>query len=198
MFWLTLTYNDFSIPLNEENMPLFSKSHCRFFFETLRKKYRNVCKFKHFLVSEYGDQTLRSHYHCLLFVYLNDKQNLKSEFDLRKDILSTIQNKAWPFGFAYNKEWHGGVFSYLTKYCCKPELLGEPVADKPFTLISPGIGISYLKELDLKQREKDLDFTCFFNGKPMTLPRYYMDKICPSRVPGLFTKDRDKFVTLPY
>ena len=197
MYWLTLTYSDEYLPMNEQNEPIFWKPHCRSFFEILRKKYSKECKFKHFLVSEYGDNTIRSHYHCLLFVYMLGESNLKQRYDLRKRILVTIKEQAWPYGFAYNKEWHGGVFSYLTKYCCKPEMLGEPVADKTFTLISPGIGLAYLDNLNVEYREQNLDFTCVFNGKKMTLPRYYMDKIAPSRVPSLMAKDREKFDRLP-
>lgn len=192
MYWLTLTYSDEFLPRNDDYLGVFDKLHCRNLFESLRKKYRNKCKFKHFLVSEYGTQTFRPHYHCMLFVYLIVDSNIKQRFELRKSILSDIK-EIWYYGFAYNKDWHSGVFQYLTKYCCKPELIGFSAPMPTFTLISPGIGLSYLNELDCEYRQENLDFTCMFNGKKMTLPRYYQDKIAPSRVPGLFTKDREKF-----
>lgn len=191
LFWLTLTYDDTNLPRDGDGHPIFCKSHCRQFFEWLRLKYRKRCKFKHFLVSEFGDQFQRPHYHCILFVYT--MANLAEQFKLRQSILADL-SAAWPYGFCYNKDWHGRVFDYLTKYCCKPELAGAKVYDKPFTMISQGIGIGWLKrQNNLDYRAETLDFTAVFDGKKMIIPRYYQDKVAPSRVPGLMSKDRDKF-----
>lgn len=61
-YFITLTYNDDNLPVN--NSLLEYDMQC--FFKRLRKRFKGV-KFKYFYVGEYGDTTLRPHYHCLLF-----------------------------------------------------------------------------------------------------------------------------------
>ena len=96
-----------------------------------------------------------------------------------KDFLTT---KAWKFGHVTEKSFHGRVLSYLTKYCCKPELIGQKHTMKPFTLISKGIGLSYLENLsdEMKAQMVDnLDFVVRYGNSKIQLPRYYVDKILP-------------------
>lgn len=181
-FWLTLTYDDDHVPRFDDGEMCFSKSHCRNFFEKLRKRYeKKGNKFKHFLVSEYGpESTHRPHYHCLLMVYNEFKPEVN--YLVRKEMRDFIINKAWDYGHVTEKAYHGRVLRYLTKYCNKPELLGEHHSMKPFTLISRGIGLSFLDRLPddhKKQMIDKLDFTYRYNGGKIQLPRYIVDKILP-------------------
>lgn len=85
-YFITLTYNDESLPENgslcERDVTLFLKR--------LRKKL-GCHKFKYFYCGEYGDTTLRPHYHLILFdVPLNDlTYEFKSIVDgqIQKDLL---------------------------------------------------------------------------------------------------------------
>lgn len=181
-YWLTLQYDNDHVPRLENDEMCFSKEHCRSFFEKLRKRYEpKGYKFKHFLVSEYGsNSTHRPHYHCLLMVY-SDKP-LNELYLARKEMKEFIIEKAWENGHVTEKSFHGRVLSYLTKYCCKPELLGQKHTMKPFTLISRGIGLSYLDKLsDERKRQmiEKLDFTVHYGKSKIQLPRYYVDKIMP-------------------
>lgn len=214
-FWLTLQYDDDHVPTLVAQQPYkdrdefgfeverlseprsemcFSKDHCRGFFEKLRKRYgkgsafeSEKIEFKHFLVSEYGpNATHRPHYHCLLMIKMNG--DYRSLAIRRKEMRSFIIEKAWPYGFVFEKAYHGGVLSYLTKYCCKPELLGQYHTMKPFTLISKGIGLDFLKMIPKKkidQMKESLDFTYRYNGTKIELPRYYTQKILPSSLEDL-------------
>lgn len=206
-YWLTLTYNEESVPKmkvlqhnrdyeqeptfpkkmlssdsQEVEFMCFSKEHCRSFFEKIRKKYSKLgVKFKHFLVSEYGPNgTERPHYHCLLMVYT--PFDFVKNVNFRSELLDFILNDCWPYGFITEKTFHGRVLKYLTKYCCKPELIGQFHPMKPFTLISPGIGLNYLDQLSehkKKQMVRDLDFTVRYGASKIQLPRYYTDKLLP-------------------
>lgn len=186
-YWLTLQYDEDHVPHIENSSEYcFSKQHCREFFEKLRKRYNSV-KFKHFLVSEYGPNgTHRPHYHCLLLVYSKDP--IKLQIEMREEMKDFILNVAWPNGHVTEKSFHGRVLRYLTKYCTKPELIGEKHTMKPFTLISKGIGISYLDKLPAKQLDQmkqSLDFTVRYGSGFIQLPRYYVDKILPHSMEDL-------------
>lgn len=68
-YYYTLTYNNEHLP-KKYGIPVFSKRDCQLFFKRLRrnlerKGYRT--DFKYFLVSEYGSEKKRPHYHFILF-----------------------------------------------------------------------------------------------------------------------------------
>ena len=74
-YFITLTYNDENIqklPYNElAQLYEHPRIEIQLFFKRLRKKY-GYCRY--FYCSEYGDTTLRPHYHVLL--YTNDHLSL--------------------------------------------------------------------------------------------------------------------------
>lgn len=182
-YWLTLQYSDEYVPHTERGEMCFSKEHCRRLFETLRKRYKKQdLTFKHFLVSEYGpNATHRPHYHCLLLVYSDRKRKIKELVDIRSEMRDFIR-ETWYYGHVEEKSFHGRVISYLTKYCCKPELVGEYHEMKPFTLISPGIGKCYVDSLSddrIQYMIEHNDFTVHYGSGKMQLPRYIVDKIFP-------------------
>lgn len=69
-FYYTLTYNDAHLPY-AYGIPVFDKSDCQKFFKNLGTKlersYGQRMNFSRFLVSEYGHEKHRPHYHFLLF-----------------------------------------------------------------------------------------------------------------------------------
>lgn len=180
--WLTLQYDDDHVPRYPDGEMCFSKQHCRGFFEKLRKRYSPNCTFKHFLVSEYGPNgTKRPHYHCLLFVY-STEQDLQKLYNQKVEMRDFVCDKAWPYGHVECKNFHDRVLRYITKYCMKPELIGDHHTMKTFTLISPGIGLDYINKIPqskLDQMIRSLDFSVYYNGSKISLPRYYTDRILP-------------------
>lgn len=186
-YWLTLQYDEDHVPRLPSGEYCFSKEHCRLFFEHIRIKYRDQgITFKHFLVSEYGpNSTHRPHYHCLLLVYTPVDFDIAQKYNAYKEMRNYLIDQAWKYGHVTEKSFHGRVLRYLTKYCCKPEILGEYHEMPPFTLISKGIGADYLNKLGekrLEQMRQKMDFTVFYGSGKMQLPRYYTDKIMPHSV----------------
>lgn len=184
-YWLTLQYDQDHVPKTISGDLCFDKSHCRKFFEHTRIKYRELgITFKHFLVSEYGGNgTHRPHYHCLLMVYCPDHFDLKQKFEINREMRDYLIHQAWKYGHVTEKGFHGRVLRYLTKYCCKPELVGDYHEMPPFTLISPGIGEGYLAKLSsdrLDQIRETGDFSVRYGSGIITLPRYLQEKIMPS------------------
>lgn len=205
-FWLTLQYDEDHVPRLPSGELCFDKSHCRAFFEHIRIKYREQqITFKHFLVSEYGPNgTHRPHYHCLLLVYCPDDMSINAKYVIRQEMREYLIHQAWKYGYVCEKSYHGRVISYLTKYCCKPELVGEYHTMAPFTLISPGIGLGILNQLGdarLSQMRKSLDFMIIGpNGKKQMLPRYLIEKIYPysrnDRMKAIDDKDLERYKEL--
>ena len=135
-FWLTLQYDPDHVPRTNSGDMCFDKKHCRLFFEHIRIKYRESgINFKHFLVSEYGGKaTKRPHYHCLLMVYCPDDLSLPEMYKIRHEMRDYLVDGAWKYGHVTEKSFHGRVIRYLTKYCCKPEIVGDYHEMSPFTL----------------------------------------------------------------
>ncbi len=177
LHWLTLQYDPEHVPKTNSGQLCVNKQDCRIFFERMRKAFP-LLKFKHFLVSEYGPKTFRPHYHCILFVRV-PSDNLRTLLDYKKKTSDYIQ-KAWEFGFVCERQLHNNIYKYVTKYCCKPELIGFNPEIKPFTLISRGIGVDFLQNLDKSELISTGNFVVPFNGSKLELPRYYKQKLLPS------------------
>lgn len=162
--FLTLTYND------ENNIGTLSKRHLQLFFKRLRKRLGEQ-KIKYFAVGEYGEKMLRPHYHSIVFGLGLDKDSKQAVFD------------SWPYASWNEKPYlkkhcFGTVTSdsiqYVAKYLQKQ--LGDDFyedKERPFRIISQGIGKSYL--LDNIQSIKQKGYIKF-KGSKRSLPRYYVKK----------------------
>lgn len=84
--FVTLTYNDWHVPLVRAASPDTGRSHefmslclrdVQLFFKRLRKA-RPDCKIRYYLAGEYGEHTFRPHYHAIIFgLPLDDLQLLE-------------------------------------------------------------------------------------------------------------------------
>ena len=130
--FVTLTYSDENIPFDG-----VCKRDIQLFLKRLRKHFDSKV-LRYFIVSEYGDHTLRPHYHALLF--------FKSK---RTSDIYDIIEQSWNNGFVQFGEIEEGSIVYCTKYCLKQTSV--PIGkNKNFRLISKmngGIGIYHLNEL---------------------------------------------------
>jgi len=90
---------------DEKNYLSLSKTDCQLFFKRLRKKIQ----FRYYLCGEYGDTTLRAHYHALLF--FNKKIDLVE--------INNIVSKAWGHGFVVCKDVIPEHYTYVSKYLVK-------------------------------------------------------------------------------
>lgn len=174
-YFITLTYDDDHIPIEEDEYGLrFSvcKRDVQLFIKRLRKNLHPF-KIRFFLVSEYGPRTLRPHYHMLLFNY--PKQ-------LKSTIIERVES-CWNQGFVTVSSVNPARIAYVCGYCLDNSDL-PPEYTKNFMLCSrrPAIGSQFLDDTDIINYIRDKqDGLCHIriNGEsvPVRIPRYYKDKI---------------------
>jgi len=177
--FITLTYNDESIPENGS----LKKKHLQDFFKRLRKRLaREDRKIRIFGCGEYGDKTDRPHYHAIIFgmsLAESDKKMIMDSWPWCDWNRSIVKGS---FGLAE----HDSI-SYVAGYIQK-KLNGEEAkkeyADKKresvLSLISPGLGRDYVD----RYKDRILDNGCItLRGASLALPRYYLKRL------GLPTED---------
>ncbi len=189
--FVTLTYS----PENLPSHGTLVKSHLSKFIRALRDQIR-PWKVRFYACGEYGDQTLRPHYHVLLFNYdFLDKyiwRNSNSGFPVyRSDQLE----KLWTFGnselgtvtyqsagycarYALKKITGKHLDVIDPKTCCKPyerldKNTGEIIAIVPeYTTMSTHPGIAKAWYEKYKDDVFPDDF-CVVKGKRVPTPKYY-------------------------
>lgn len=166
-FFITLTYDNDNCPI------CVNKKDCQNFLKRFRKSIEPH-RIRYFLVSEYGDEIGRPHYHLLLFNYPFDLPSLRATL-----------KKTWclcsPDWFDRNdtvKPAHPANINYVAKYCLS-NLDNDDPFSRTFMLSSrrPGIGLSYLTPAMVNYLKGRLDGSTVHHGFPMSLPRYYTDKV---------------------
>lgn len=170
--FITLTYDDEHLVRNQFNIPVLVPGDLQKFMKRYRKFFFNDKKIRFFAVGEYGSETLRPHYHILMF-------NTPT-----CDIHSVV-GRLWRSGFADIGQVNDQSINYVCKYCLAGAAIPEVVKDfkdyevpLPFMRCSrrPAIGSSYVNvETTLYHRERE-SFMTVLNGSKTPLPRYYRSK----------------------
>lgn len=115
------------------------------FFKRFRKAYgkRYGSTVKYYAVGEYGSQSLRPHYHFLLFCD-DELERFYVGRNKRGDPLfaSPLIEDAWPIGFNTIDEATIGRIGYCFKYLSKQPKFVEGCA-KQFSLSSQGLGTNW-------------------------------------------------------
>lgn len=172
--FITLTYDNDHLPPGGTLV----KRDLQLFMKRLRKQFGNGVRF--FACGEYGEQSLRPHYHVLL---LNkdfaDKRPFKtgSEYTL---FTSPLLSKLWTHG---NNALGSVTFdsaAYVARYCTK-KITGPKAAAHygnripEFLVMSrrPGIGTAYLEKYKSEMYTHD---NIIVNGVPTSIPRFYDEK----------------------
>lgn len=144
--FVTLTYRDDALP-HVYGQPCLRKEDLQGFLNNLRNPKRGVHRFfRYFACGEYGDNTLRPHYHLILFGKLDDCV----PFAFNRSHSASI-SKAWPFGLHEVSPAVPGTIAYVAGYVEKKA--NDPLYDdypvKPFITMStkPMIGHSYIAKL---------------------------------------------------
>lgn len=99
----TLTYRDKSLTLDDHGTPQVDPYDLTCFLKRLRHLY----SYRYFAVGEYGDETLRPHWH---FMFFGIENNLENE--------NLIEN-TWTHGFAHLDDLNFSTARYVTGYCMK-------------------------------------------------------------------------------
>ncbi|WP_444881649.1 rolling circle replication-associated protein [Jeotgalibaca porci] len=162
--FVTLTYDDDTIPLSDSYIPTLDYGDFQRFMKRLRKADQKEVRIKYFLVGEYGEKTQRPHYHVIMF-NVNDIENVRKE---------------WHYGHIHVGDVTDASIYYTLKYALKNIGEDKPNLDrKPEkALISKGMGLSYLTPQMVNYYKKDVSrgVTLIGNQK-VGLPRYYRDKM---------------------
>lgn len=209
-FFITLTYEDSHVPMEfgSDGLPLFyttSKRDVQLWFKRIRKRcVSDLGRIRYFIVSEFGENTGRPHYHAIVF----------TDVRCSLDYMTEAINETWQKGYINDVQFlkgNGGL-RYVANYITK-----ALDCYKTFALMSrrPGLGISYVEAQadyhrgtavpidvsdDCTRRllaacmyypmKKRIDFfvkrkffvLCMSNVKPLarrkpSLPRYLRDKL---------------------
>lgn len=192
-WFITLTYDD-------KHMPQFGNlqyDHLSKFFKRCRRDFQTPEKpFKYFAVGEYGDRTLRPHYHYAAFDFkisdLRPFKQTKNGWYFTSELL----REKWPYGhhIVAPLTWNTACYvaGYVTKkmhgddirkipqpYEVVRELLDEGLDPSDYiehytiqrAFQSHGLGVPFYR--DHWREIWDLD-GCLFKGKYMVQPpRYY-------------------------
>lgn len=182
-YFITLTYDDMNLPLifDDNDLPIsftldreHLKSFVRSFRDALRYKIKKLnnsdvysSSYKYFCVGEYGEKSIRPHYHGMFF-----------NVPLDIDDFSKLVEKIWNKGFVQVGYLHDGGCHYQAKYMVKPSGLPDS-AIKPFLLCSKKLGISYLTDDMIKYHLMNDIVQIVQSSKKFApaLPRYYRDRI---------------------
>jgi len=179
--FVTLTYDDDNLPYGETlHRPDFQK-----FVKRLRKNTGGNIRL--FYCGEYGDDTLRPHYHACLFGYRPaDPELFKTTGDY-KLYTSKFLSKTWGLGHASFGELTFETAAYTARYCVKkitgknakahyetmdPDTgqITEKVPEFCGSSRRPGIGATWLQRYGQDTYDKN---EVILRGKAMKPPRFY-------------------------
>lgn len=193
-WFVTLTYDDEhlprSFPVDSATGEILSvhaslvKSDLQKFFKRLRKNSSQ--QLRYYCAGEYGTQTYRPHYHCIIFgLKLNDLKLLKTNFSNQPYFTSEFISKCWPYGihvigrvtfesaayvarYTMKKAMHGYTQDYYDKAGIQPEFQTMS--------LKPGIGYQYLFDHPEIFNFKSFSVSTPSGGVKMYPPEYFRKK----------------------
>ncbi len=160
--------------------------HFRDFIKRLRRKFGQ--KIRYFHCGEYGDETLRPHYHaCLFNCSFDDQMVYQQEFGITT-YESAILQDLWPYGFCTIGELNFETASYTAGYILK-KITGNRATEEylrsdqygvcfwvkpPYTTMSlkPGIGADFYEKYQSDFFPSD-ESPLPGKGIIQKVPRYY-------------------------
>lgn len=184
--FITLTYNDLTLPINSKGLVTLRKSHLQKFLKRLRillsRKGINQ-RIKYIACGESGSDTHRPHYHLVIF-------------GLRSSVLSPLVARAWstgssrqgfarldsshkwqPIGLVQCSPLRSGGIRYITKYMTKSlsrkeikDIYTSCETEPPFICHSCGIAKDWIRSN--ARSIADDNFLFILNGKKSLYPKY--------------------------
>lgn len=187
-YFVTLTYSPKTVPISNNGYMTLNKKDLQKYFKILRNCYRyrdinpitgrmkwyydRVPNIKYYAVGEYGTKRTRPHYHAIIFNADQDKiveawrKNHESIGDVK---LGTVTQQSVAYTLTY----------IITKSGIDRSNKKDD-RQKEFSLMSKGIGSSYIKDLRTKQYFQHDIYKMSINLDDKTkipIPRYYRDKL---------------------
>lgn len=183
--FVTLTFSDEHLPtdysVNVRDLQLFMKR--------LRKSHG---KCRYFACGEYGDRTLRPHYHMIIFgLDFTDQVPWRKSGSGHVLYRSESLERLWPFGHSEVGTVTPQSCGYVARYCLKKvngpraadhytrlnPLTGELHQVRPeFVVMSqrPGIGADWYDQFSCDVFPSDF---VIIEGQKRAIPRYYTKKL---------------------
>jgi hypothetical protein len=196
--FITLTYDEDHLPPGGSlNYPDFQR-----FMKRLRKNSKSNIRF--YMGGEYGETTLRPHFHACLFGYdFPDKVYFRKSSSGEKLYTSDFLQKLWPFGISSIGDVTFQSAAYIARYCVQkvtgdaadlhyscPEFVDEDgvirntmVPEFNHMSLKPGIGARWLKKFRTDVYPRDY---VVINGVKTKPPKYY-DVLFERENPGVFS-----------
>lgn len=179
--FITLTYNDQSLPKNRSLHP----RELQTFFKRLRKDLYPH-KIKYFASGEYGDDKMRPHYHAIIFGMSPERARIVlprswEKCDWHEEIYSE-KHKRWDLRInfctdAVTFDSARYVAGYIDKKYFGEKEIKEYTSKglrTPFRLSSQKFGLAFALK-HKKQLSENLHTSV--KGVPISLPRYYIKKL---------------------
>lgn len=183
--FVTLTYDDENVPQD------FSVKlrDWQLFLKRLRK--RAAVRIRYFGCGEYGEQTLRPHYHGLLFGFDFADKKLWSRRDGYQVFKSEMLSDLWPFGMSEIGSVTYQSGGYVARYCLK-KMTGDRALDHycrvspidgqvhqvlpEFATMSlkPGIGTQWFQKFGTDAFPSDF---LIVDGRKVRPPAYYLRQL---------------------
>lgn len=184
--FLTLTFDDGYLPSNYS----IDVRDIQLFIKRLRKLLQPKAV-RFFAVGEYGDLTLRPHYHALIFNHqFSDLKLWSTSPTKHQHFTSKTLSKIWPYGIATTSHVTYKTAAYCARYNMKK--IGGEAASKHYLRVHPlngsvnfvqrefmvcsrrpGIGAAWYQQF--KSDIFPSDFL-IVDGKKHPVPRYYFKK----------------------
>lgn len=192
--FITLTYNNESAHWTQfymDDTPMYAtleKRDCQLFMKRLRKKFEGR-RIRFYLAGEYGDKTLRPHYHAILFgLGLCDIPDLlphgRNELG-QQYYTSALLSETWSYGFVLVSDVSWKTCAYVARYVTKK--LNGPASIEysarnvfpEFSLMSrkPGIGREYLDKHPECLDFASINLSTPEGGLKIRIPKYYYKQL---------------------
>jgi len=164
--FITLTYDETNVRSTSEQL----RDDIQKFFKKFRKNVKK--KIRYIYSVEYGSQTLRPHFHAIIFGHNFPNQELVRKTKKGYPLFTSDQlKKLWSYGHHSIGEANVKTAYYIASYALKKhsavnETTGEIVSDYMRCSKRPAIGLEYLRK-----HKKQLV------QSQTPLPRYYLKKL---------------------
>lgn len=158
VWFLTLTYDEQHLEYSPLGFPTLNKRTLQNYFKSLRNQ---GFKFSYFAIGEYGGRFMRPHFHVIYFS--NDP-----------DFYPTKLLNTWKYGFVKILPLYPSGIHYVTKFHVYPKdrSIFQSMAP-PFSLMSKGIGLTWLAEHYFFERPQ----TLLIGRYRYPFPRYFSKKL---------------------
>lgn len=174
--FLSLTYSDKFLPPNNSLVV----RDLQLFMKRLRKERGDGIRFM--ACGEYGDTTLRPHYHVILFnVGFDDKRRCGSGKRGDPIFNSDSLDKIWSLGHAVIGSVSFDSIAYVAKYVNKKVTgdaakahYGDRIPEFGTCSRRPGIGAGWFLKYHSEAYNSD---SCIVKGKEVKVPRFYDGKL---------------------